>query len=242
MRIMSATLYIVSSSSASNGYLLDCNGEQLIIECGVPAKDVFKLLNWRTENTQGCLLTHIHGDHAKYINQYLGYSIPVYAPQSVCDIHTDCTPLEPMKRYKIGGFIVMPLIVPHSDCECLAYHITLPNGQTMLFATDLERFNYAIKDCNCVCIECNYSNEIRTKAIQSGVDVRAQSQTHMELNECINALKRLKNAHLSHVMLLHLSDNLSDAEMFKECIFAETGIKAVIAEKNTCINLESEDF
>lgn len=56
---MRATLHTVSSGSSGNGYLLDVNGEQLIIECGVPAKDIFKLLGWRIESVRGCLTSHL---------------------------------------------------------------------------------------------------------------------------------------------------------------------------------------
>lgn len=56
---MGVKLHIVSSSSRGNGYLLEANGEQLIIECGVPAKEIFKLLNWRIGSVRGCLTSHL---------------------------------------------------------------------------------------------------------------------------------------------------------------------------------------
>ena len=51
-------LTVLGSSSQGNGYLLDANGEQLIIECGVPAKDIFKLLEWRIGNVAACICSH----------------------------------------------------------------------------------------------------------------------------------------------------------------------------------------
>lgn len=55
---MSATLHIISSGSQGNNYILDCNGEKLIIECGVSAKDIFKLLEWRIGNVAACICSH----------------------------------------------------------------------------------------------------------------------------------------------------------------------------------------
>ena len=55
---MSAILHIVSSGSIGNNYILDANGEQLIIECGVPAKDIFKLLEWRIGSVAACICSH----------------------------------------------------------------------------------------------------------------------------------------------------------------------------------------
>lgn len=51
-------LVVVASGSSGNSYLLDASGEQLIIECGVPAKDIFKLLEWRIGNVAACICSH----------------------------------------------------------------------------------------------------------------------------------------------------------------------------------------
>ncbi len=55
---MNAKLTVVGSSSHGNGYLLQCGEESLILECGMSAKAVFNLLDWRIENVRGCLVTH----------------------------------------------------------------------------------------------------------------------------------------------------------------------------------------
>ena len=134
-----------------------------------------------------------------------------------------------------------------------------------LFATDLTEFPYSIKGLHQIFLECNYSEEIRVNAVLNGADVRSSSQTHMELNTCIDAINRLKSPELSSVILLHLSDSLSDAEGFKkrlssanelanwynrlsdsegfQCrIFTECGVRAEIAEKNIVISLAKADF
>ena len=111
-----------------------------------------------------------------------------------------------------------------------------------LFATDLTEFPYSIKGLHQIFLECNYSEEIRVNAVLNGADVRSSSQTHMELNTCIDAINRLKSPELSSVILLHLSDSLSDAEGFKKRIFNECGVHAEVAEKNIVISLAKADF
>lgn len=147
-----------------------------------------------------------------------------------------------MKKYHLGGFIVIPLRVVHGDCPNFAYHITLPDGQTLLFATDLEALPYNLKDCNHICIEANFSNDIRIDAMLNGAELRAQSRNHMEIGETIRTINRLKSPELSSVILLHLSDQLSDAEGFKRRIFNECGVRAEVAEKNKVFDLRKEDF
>lgn len=166
----------------------------------------------------------------------------VYSNADVASDFDGVKELEPMKKYHFGGFTVIPLRVPHGDCPNLAYHITLPDGQSLLFATDLELFGYNIKGINHICIEANFSDDIRIDAMLNGAELRAQSRNHMEIGETIRTINRLKSPQLQSVILLHLSDGLSDAEGFKKRIFAECGVRAEVAEKNIVISLAKADF
>lgn len=147
-----------------------------------------------------------------------------------------------MKKYHFGGFTVIALRVIHGDCPNFAYHITLPDGQSLLFATDLEHFGYRFKEINNLAIECNFSDDIRIDAMLNGAKLRAQSRNHMEIGETIATINRLKSPELQSVVLLHLSDSLSDAEGFKKRIFAECGVNAEVAEKNSVFSLAKADF
>ena len=137
---------------------------------------------------------------------------------------------------------MIPLRVVHGDCPNFAYHTTLPDRQTLLFATDLERWNYNCKSITHLAIECNYSDDIRIDAMLNGAELRAQSRNHMEIGETIATINRLKSHELVNVVLLHLSDNLSDAECFKKRIFSECGVHAEVAEKNSVFSLEKDEF
>lgn len=166
----------------------------------------------------------------------------VYSNADVASDFDGVKELEPMRKYHFGGFTVIPLRVPHGDCPNFAYHITLPDGQTLLFATDLESLPYNLKDCNHICIEANFSDDIRIDAMLNGAELRAQSRNHMEIGETIATINRLKSPDLSSVILLHLSNGLSDAECFKKRIFAECGVHAEVAEKNSVFSLAKADF
>ena len=166
----------------------------------------------------------------------------VYSNADVASDFDGVKELEPMKKYHLGDFIVIPLRVVHGDCPNFAYHITLPDGQTLLFATDLELFGYNVKGINHICIEANFSDDIRIDAMLNGAELRAQSRNHMEIGETIATINRLKSPELVNVVLLHLSDNLSDAECFKKRIFSECGVHAEVAEKNSIFSLEKDEF
>ena len=240
---MNAKITVVGSSSGGNGYLLQCNDESLIIECGMPAKEMVKLLGLDIKSVRGCLVTHQHLDHVGLLKQYLRYfPFNVYSCPSVAEENSKVNALKQKMRYTIGGFKVIPLSVPHGDCECYAYHITLPDGQTLLFATDLEDFPYSIKGINHLFIECNYSEDLIVDRLCDGKDVRSLFDTHMELSKCIDVIKRLQSPEMRSVVLLHLSDANSDEKQFKQCVWNECGIRCDCADAGKVYELIKDDF
>lgn len=237
-----SSLHILGSSSASNGYIIRADNDILILEAGVPFKECAKALAHDISKVKAVICSHGHKDHSAYIKQYQQHGLTVYSNADVASDFDGVKELEPLKKYHFGGFTVIPLRVVHGDCPNFAYHITLPDGQTLLFATDLEQLGYNVKGINHICIEANFSDDIRIDAMLNGAELRAQSRNHMEIGETIATINRLKSPDLSSVILLHLSNGLSDADCFKKRIFAECGVHAEVAEKNIVISLAKADF
>ena len=155
--------------------------------------------------------------------------------------HKGIFTLEQMKRYTIYGWKILPLIIPHGDCLNYAYHITMPDGQTLLFATDLEDFPYNIPNCNYILIECNWSEDLLIDRIINNEEARSSAQTHLELKQCIALLNRLKSSFLNKVILLHLSSGNSDEKAFVEEIKHLCGIDSVdVADKGKVFLLQND--
>lgn len=57
---MSVNLHIVSSGSIGNNYILDCNGEKLVIELGIPWKQILKGMDYNLEGVSGMVVSHAH--------------------------------------------------------------------------------------------------------------------------------------------------------------------------------------
>lgn len=53
-------LKVLSSGSIGNCYLLECNNEILILDCGIPIKDIKIGLDFNLGGIQGVLVTHAH--------------------------------------------------------------------------------------------------------------------------------------------------------------------------------------
>lgn len=238
---MSATLTVLGSSSRGNGYLLDANGEQLIIECGVPFKECAKALGHDISHVRAVICSHQHTDHAKYISQYKAHGLRVYCTPEHAPT-ADCYYMMLGLRYVFGRFKVTPVEVPHGECQTYAYIIDHAAFGRLAFITDAEKFPYKLQGVNTLMIEANYSDDIRVDAMLNGAELRAQSRNHMELGETIRTINRLKSSELQSVALLHLSDALSDSEGFKRAIREQCGVNAEVAEKNKIFILQKEEF
>lgn len=51
-------LKVLGSSSEGNCYILESGNEKIIIELGVPWRDIIKGLNYKIDDVAGCLVSH----------------------------------------------------------------------------------------------------------------------------------------------------------------------------------------
>lgn len=233
-----ATLQVLATGSSGNGYVLRCGADVLLLECGVKLDTVLQALDYDISNVTGVLVTHKHGDHVKYATEYVKI-LTVYGNAEI-DV---LKPLEPKKRYKIGGFDVIPLEVPHGDCLCNAYYIHHPAMGWLLFCTDAERFSYKLKPLpDNIVIECNYIQDVVLEHLSKGEEVRSNYGSHMELSDTIDAVTRLWSEKLRNVVLIHRSKGNFVADTAKNEFMRWAKIMPIVAKSGDVIGLGECDY
>ena len=238
---MSTTLHCISTGSVGNSFILDCNGEKLILELGVRWKDILSALDYRLDGVTACICSHRHVDHIKSVPNALSYGLPVYSNSDVASIYPKVKVLEPMKKYKIGIFEVIALPMEH-NVECYGYVIDHPDMGRLCFYTDTRSFNFKIPHVNFVLGEVNYSDNVILDNLCDGYDMRSQYDNHMSLDTAISVIHRLYSPELSKVICCHLSDSNADENEIKRHFKSELGMEVEIAEKNLRFILDKEDF
>ena len=240
-----ATIKVIGSSSQGNSYIITSNGHKLIVELGCNFKEVLNAIDYDLASVAGALCTHRHFDHAAYIPKALEYQIPVYGNRNVVDKYPYVNLLTLNFRYSIGKFKVQCLEVPH-NAPCYAYIIDCPSGERILFATDLNYFKYRVKGCDVIMMECNYSEDIIVDKMVEGKDIRSQSENHLELNDCIKALYNNVCEKTKLVLLLHLSDGLSNENEFikraRETTKGLCNAQVLCANKGQTYEINESDF
>ena len=70
----------LGSGSSGNCYILTCNNEKLILDCGLPIKVIKQGLDFDLQGIQGVLVTHCHKDHSLSADDFKKMGLPVFMP------------------------------------------------------------------------------------------------------------------------------------------------------------------
>ena len=234
-------IHCIGSSSSGNSYVITSNGHKLIVELGCNFKEVLKAVEYDLPSVSGALCTHRHSDHAAYIPKALEYQIPVYGNKDVVDKYPYVHCLTQKYRYSIGKFKVQCLKVPH-NALCYSFIIKCPSGEKILFATDLSKFNYKVSGCDVIMMEANYDEDIIYEALARGEVVRSQSENHLEIKDCLEAVERCVDKNTQLIVLLHLSDGYSDEKRFQKMVHEATGKRVGVAHAGQVYEINESDF
>lgn len=244
-------LKVIGSSSRGNCYLLENDIECLIVECGMQYSTVKKVLNFNIGKIAGAIVSHRHGDHSKYLNQYINSGIMVYTSMDVFNFRN--VPLrnplaniiKPGRGIIMGGFSIFPLSVEH-DVECYAFVIKHKDFGNLLFVTDTFYFDYLINGLNHIMIECNFAEDILDNNIEKGITYHGLRSRlisgHMELNTCKEILSGINLNNVRGIYLCHLSRNNSDKDRFVKEIKDLTCKPVFVASRGMSIAINKEPY
>lgn len=241
-------LKVIGSSSKGNAYALISNDGILLMECGMLLREVKKAIDYQILKVKGCLLSHGHSDHSKYIREYLSAGIPVYTndeTQEDIDIITGerLIGVPEKKSFMVGKFSVVPFYVEHDDTPNFAYIIEHEEMGRLLFATDYEYISWTFRSwgINHFLIECNYDMNF---VDQSNSNYDHVLRGHASLQTCMGVINANKTPHLQNVILCHLSGSSGSADYFVNEVqkVAGKGIKVCYAESGLNLELFKDPF
>lgn len=239
-------LHVFASGSTANGYLLYNDREALVIEAGVPVSKVVRFLKGNTGIIAGCLLTHEHQDHAKYVRQYMLRAININTSKGTADKLDlrDAGRINICRNWEIfstGRFTVRPFNVHHDAAEPFGYFIHHPECGNVLFATDTYYLDHSVSSgLNQIMIECNYSRDLLDKNYQAKKIhpiVRNRTlKSHMEHKICLEAIMSNNLHDVANIVLLHLSSNNADPDMYVNSVIERSGKRVFLARKGLDID------
>ena len=219
-----------SSSSKGNLYRVTDGDTSLLLECGLPIKQIRQILDHKLTSISGVLLSHEHMDHAKAAEDVAAAGVDLYCSKGTAEAlqlsgHR-VNIIAPLKQFTIGSWTILPIDVQHDAQEPLGFIIQ--NGSDkLLFATDTYYIRYRFVGLTHIAIECNFSRSTIAKDIHPA-HKRRLWKSHMSLETLLDLLSANDLSAVREIHLLHLSDDNSDEQMFREVVQGNTGIPTYI--------------
>ncbi len=226
-----------ASSSRANAYTVSDGQQTILIEMGLPIRELKKALGFGLSEVSFALLTHCHQDHCRAVSEVMKAGVDVYTSQGTIDflgltghrIHA----VAAQEQFGVNGWQIVPVEAQHDAPEPLSYYIVNPAGERMLFATDTFYLKNRFANMNLIAVECNYAADILQANVDAGtIDHMLRNRllkSHFSLENVKEFLKANDLSRVEEIHLLHLSDSNSDAARFKTEIQALTGKPTFIA-------------
>lgn len=247
-------LKVISTGSKGNCYILEGENSALVIDCGVPFRDIKRAVDFNTNKIAGVLISHSHNDHCRSAREIERAGLDIYTgPECAQQIGLGRN----VKKFIIPDnyradtkrfwhnreyWIVTSFYLVH-DVECLGFLIWHEECGNVLYITDTRYVPHVFKDLHNIIIEANYSEKIIDERADRSKFVRDRViQSHMSIETCVEALKKNDLSSVNNIVLIHLSDNNSDENLFREMAETSTGRQVVVAKKNQEIAFNKTPF
>lgn len=229
---------VLASGSKGNCYKIESRNTALLIECGIPIREIREKLGFNLSGIDGVLVTHEHQDHAKAVPDLVRMGQLVYMTNgtknavavkpSLVNIFKKTNIENRYDRVIIGDFIIQPFEVIHDAQEPVGFLIVDSKSfESLVFITDTMYSKYTFKP-HYLMLEVNYNKESINENLANAYLRGRIKNNHMSLETAIEFLNACDLSVCKQIYVLHLSDNNSDAVYIKKEIQKVTGIPVEI--------------
>lgn len=235
---------VLASSSRGNCYHITDGVTPLLLECGIPWKQIQKGLDFKTSEIKGCLVSHEHKDHCKAWHDVATAGIELCASAGTIE----AAQMQGHRVFKmtvklpftIGTWTILPFETQHDAAEPLGYLLANKAGDKLLFATDTYYIKYKFTGLTHLMIECNHSYDILDKNVENGYLPLAMKKRLMQSHFSLENVKKFLLANdlskVQEIYLIHLSTGNSNEAEFKNEIQKITGKPVHVAQEGDIDN------
>lgn len=206
----------IASSSKGNAYVVEQDGEALLVDCGVSCK--LLKAGFDLAHLRGVLITHNHVDHVSGLRSLLNrVDVPVFANAMtaeavVCQEQVDerafvC--FENGQPFEIGPFAVLPFSIPHDAADPVGYLIR--GDQAYFHGTDigtpLDSIGVRLAEADLATLESNH-DPVLLRASRRPPSLKqriAGPRGHLSNDEACALVRKFASPRLRRLWLAHLS-------------------------------------
>lgn len=229
---MELTFCPLFSGSSGNALLVAGGDTRILIDAGLSGKTVAEALasvGVLPETIDAILVTHEHSDHVKGVGILSRkYRLPIYANEPTWDamartvgnVACGCQRFFDQEGdFYIGDLAIRPFAIPHDAAAPVGYRVYY-GGRSLSTATDMGYFKksvgQAIAGSDLVLLESNHDPDMlmQNQHYSAALKQRILStHGHLSNQSCAEALLRLYDTGVRHVVLGHLSGENNTPEL-----------------------------
>lgn len=233
-------LKCIATGSSGNCYLLQAgSGETLILDCGIPIKEIKKGLDWNIKDVVGVLCTHQHSDHNKSLKDFINMGIPVFAPY----LSLESMKMETEFNIRMFDLTTIDGSWTHTNadgtpCPIYGFLITHREMGRMLYITDCELIKWKFKDINHILLGVNYDKDLIDR--DNTGKANHVFRGHLSIDTACDFVKANYSDSLQNVIMCHLSSENADKDSFIEKMKnAVNGANVDVAEQGKSWSLNN---
>ncbi len=236
---------ILASGSRGNATIIKSGDHLLMIDCGIPKKELWHKLNELgvdINDIEAVLITHEHIDHIRSIEQFALSKL--YGCENTYKFEGKNT-LIPYSQYIIAGVKVMPVAISH-DCANPCGYVISDEKETLVYVTDTgyikEKDYQYIANATHYIFESNYDSamlmECPTRPFYLKQRIMSM-QGHLSNDDAANTLTQLVGDRTRTIRLAHVSEDCNSKTLayhsliaaFNECGISYSEIDIEVADR-----------
>jgi len=242
-------MFIASLNSGSNGncYYVGNHHEAVLVDVGISCREVerrMKRLSLNMAKVKAIFVSHEHSDHIKGIAVLSRkYSLPVYiTPGTLQYAYLGLAPeqviyLEAFNDVQIGSLNVRTFPKLHDANDPHSFVISCDGINVGIF-TDLgdvcEQLTTHFKQCHAAFLEANYDEAMLSNGrypwfLKNRI---SGGKGHLSNTKALQLFNNHRAAHLTHLLLAHLSKDNNDPQLVQE-LFSQhaNGVHVTVASR-----------
>jgi len=228
---------IIASGSTGNATKISDGATSLILDAGITIKRLLSGTGFTVSDAAGCFITHEHLDHACAMKPVANLGVNIYASKGTFDAHKVSGhryhEIKSLESVTLGTFEVMAFDTVHDAAEPLGFLIESKlTGEKVVYFSDTSYIKYTFKGITHLIVECNHGERELRQSVRDGIieaDLAKRiAKNHMSVERLTEFLNALDRSRLKQINLIHLSDNNSNAERFKQVIQRTTGAEVYV--------------
>lgn len=219
----------IGSSSSGNSTLIFNDDTFILIDAGIPVKQV--LTKTKRLSFDALLITHEHSDHIKSAGAlHRKTKVPVYVSPLVRNkkpaIFNRCLvkDLSDTQEIQIGSIKVKPFSTKHDAVQAFGFILT-DKDTVFGYVTDTGSFSKsmveALKPCTSLLLECDYDDDLLKAYEDYTTDLKdriASNFGHLSNQQALEFIQSLGIDRLKTVVIGHLSERTNSPAKLQERI------------------------